>query len=340
VTFVVTDSGIGIAPKDHELIFQEFSQVENALQQKYKGTGLGLPLSKRLAELLNGRVSLESELGKGSSFAVTVPRIYKAPAGHEDALVAERLEPHRMTIVALDDNPADLAALQTMLRGSDYQLIPTQTVSDAKRAAVSYQPRAIVLDVVIGDDFSWRLLTEIRQAPELAGVPIIVVSTHEDAAKAMSLGANEFASKPIEREWLIDTLDRLIKGEVRRRVLVIDDDEVFRYVVRQQLAGDNVRVLEAATGLQGLQRAMQERFDLLLLDLNLPDITGFEVLSKLEDTQEIPPVVIVSGMALGAQDRRRLRKAAAIVPKSEFKPGQLMDVMDLHRGRTVSGAPM
>jgi signal transduction histidine kinase/CheY-like chemotaxis protein len=340
VTFVVTDTGIGIAPQNHELIFQEFSQVENPLQYKYKGTGLGLPLSKRLAELLNGKVSLESELGKGSSFSVTVPRNYKAPAGHEDALVAERLEPHRMTIVALDDNPADLATLQTMLRGSDYQLIPTQTVADAKKAALSYQPRAIVLDVVIGEDYSWRLLTEIKHAPELVGVPIVVVSAQDDAAKAMSLGASEFAAKPVERDWLIDTLDRLVKGEVRRRVLVIDDDEVFRYVVRQQLAGDNVRVLEAATGLQGLQRAQQERFDLLLLDLDLPDITGFEVLSKLENTHETPPVVVVSGMVLGAQDRRRLRKAAAIVPKSEFRPDQLKDVMDEQRGRSVSGAPI
>jgi CheY-like chemotaxis protein len=100
-----------------------------------------------------------------------------------------------------------------------------------------------------------------------------------------------------------------------------------------------VRVLEAATGLQGLQRAQQERFDLLLLDLDLPDITGFEVLSKLENTHETPPVVVVSGMVLGAQDRRRLRKAAAIVPKSEFRPDQLKDVMDEQRGRSVSGAP-
>jgi signal transduction histidine kinase/CheY-like chemotaxis protein len=328
ITFVVTDTGIGIENKDHEIIFQEFSQIENPLQHKFKGTGLGLPLSKRLAELLNGNVTLESELGKGSTFAFTVPRIYRAPAGEEDALVAERLEPERMPVVALEDNPADLAVLQTILRGSEYQLIPTRSIAEAKRAAMRYQPRALILDVIIGDDFSWGLLTEIRQAPELAGVPIVVISTLEDAAKARALGANEFASKPIERDWLIDVLDRFVKGETRKRVLVIDDDEVFRYVVRQQLAGDNVRVLEAATGSQGLERAKHERFDLVLLDLNLPDMTGFEVLSQLEGEDELfPPVVVVSGMLLGSQDRGRLRTAAAVVPKSEFVAGQLMEVM-------------
>jgi CheY-like chemotaxis protein/nitrogen-specific signal transduction histidine kinase len=328
ITFVVTDTGIGIENKDHEIIFQEFSQIENPLQHKFKGTGLGLPLSKRLAELLNGNVTLESELGKGSTFAFTVPRIYRASAGEQDALVAERLEPERMPVVALEDNPADLAVLQTILRGSEYQLIPTRSIAEAKRAAMRYQPRALILDVIIGDDFSWGLLTEIRQAPELAGVPIVVISTLEDAAKARALGANEFASKPIERDWLIDVLDRFVKGETRKRVLVIDDDEVFRYVVRQQLAGDNVRVLEAATGSQGLERAKHERFDLVLLDLNLPDMTGFEVLSQLEGEDELfPPVVVVSGMLLGSQDRGRLRTAAAVVPKSEFVAGQLMEVM-------------
>jgi signal transduction histidine kinase/CheY-like chemotaxis protein len=339
ITFTVTDTGIGIETKNHEIIFQEFSQIENPLQYKFKGTGLGLPLSKRLAELLNGTVAVDSEPGKGSRFAFTVPRIYKPPAGAEDALVAERLEPNRITVVALEDNPADLAVLQTILRGSEYQLIPTQSIAEAKRAALRYQPRALLLDVIIGEDFSWGLLTEIRQASELAGVPIIVISTFEDAAKARALGANEFASKPIDRDWLIDVLDRLVKGETRKRVLVIDDDEVFRYVVRQQLAGDNVRVLEAATGSQGLERAKHERFDLVLLDLNLPDMTGFEVLSQLEGEDELaPPVVVVSGMSLGSQDRGRLRTAAVVVPKSEFEPRRLKEVMASRAARVARGA--
>jgi signal transduction histidine kinase/CheY-like chemotaxis protein len=339
ITFVVTDTGIGIESAHHEIIFQEFSQIENPLQHKFKGTGLGLPLSKRLAELLNGTVALESEPGKGSAFAFTVPRIYRASAAEEDTLIAERLEPNRITVVALEDNPADLAVLQALLRGTEYQLILTRSLADAKRAAMRYQPRALLLDVIIGDNFSWGLLTEIRQSTELASVPIIVISTLEDAAKARVLGANEFASKPIDRDWLIDALDRLVKGETRKRVLVIDDDEVFRYVVRRQLAGDNVRVLEAATGSQGLERAKHERFDLVLLDLNLPDMTGFEVLSQLESNGEFaPPVFVVSGMLLGPQDRGRLRTAAAVVPKSEFVPGQLKEVMEGWSNRATGEA--
>ena len=181
---------------------------------------------------------------------------------------------------------------------------------------------------MIGEDFSWGLLTELKQTQELAGIPIVVVSTLEDAAKAKALGADEFASKPIDRDWLLDTLDHVTKGVMRKRVLVIDYDEIFRYVIRQELAGENVHVLEAATGSQGLERAGQERLDLVLLDLNLPDMSGYDVLSRVEITGDpLSPVVIVSGMKVGVAERLRLKRAAAIVPKSEVSKGRLRSVM-------------
>jgi CheY-like chemotaxis protein/two-component sensor histidine kinase len=340
ITFSVSDTGIGIAPHNHDAIFQEFTQVENRLQHKYKGTGLGLPLSKRLAELLGGGIRLASEIGAGSTFSLVVPRIYQAPASQQDALIAEQLEPNRMTIVALDDNAADLAVLQTMLRGSSYQLVATRSIGEARRAAMQHRPRALILDVMVGDDFSWGLLAEIKKTPELAGMPILVISALEDAPKAMALGADDFSAKPVERGWLLESLDRLVKGEERTRVLVIDDDEVFRYVVRQELTTDNIRVLEAATGSHGLERVGQERFDLVLLDLDLPDISGYEVLARMgRDRQELPPVVVVSGMLLGPQERQRLAKAAAIVPKSEISPGRLRTVMtDVAGGRKAGAA--
>jgi len=341
VTFSVSDTGIGIAPPDHEAIFQEFTQVENPLQHKYKGTGLGLPLSKRLAELLGGQIQLESELGLGSKFSLTVPRVYQAPLGQQDAVIAERLAPNRLTVVALDDNAADLAVLQTMLRGTSYQLVATRSIAEARRAAMQHRPRALILDVLVGDDFSWDLLAETKKTPELADVPILVVSALEDAAKATALGADAFSAKPVERGWLLESLDRLVKGEERTRVLVIDDDEVFRYVVRQELTTDNIRVLEAATGLHGLERVGQERFDLVLLDLDLPDISGYEVLAQLgRGAAQFPPVVVVSGMLLGPQERQRLAKAAAIVPKSEISHGRLRTVMTDLAGRRRPGAAL
>jgi signal transduction histidine kinase/CheY-like chemotaxis protein len=328
ITVSVSDNGIGIAAQDHEAIFQEFTQIENPLQHKAKGTGLGLPLSRRLAELLGGEISVESELAKGSKFSLVVPRLYQAPPALQDGRIAEKLEPHRLTVVALEDNPADFAALQTMLRGSAYQLVSARTIAEARRAAIRHQPRAMLLDVMIGDDFSWNLLTELKSAPELSHVPIIVVSALEDAAKARALGADDFSSKPVDRGWLLDTLDRLVKGERRTRILVIDDDEVFRYIIRQELTEDNIRVSEAPSGSLGLERVGQEKFDLVFLDLDLPDMTGYEVLARLpKGSGNIPPIVIVSGMLLGSADRERLGTAAAIVPKSEISKGKLRDVV-------------
>jgi len=182
-------------------------------------------------------------------------------------------------------------------------------------------------------------LTDIKNTPELAGVPILVISGVEDAAKANALGADAFSAKPLERGWLLESLDRLVKGEERTRVLVIDDDEVFRYVIRQELTTDNIRVLEAATGSYGLERLGQERFDLILLDLDLPDISGYEVLARMGgDTGELPPVVVVSGMLLGPQERQRLTRAAAIVPKSEISHGRLRTVMTDLAGRRAGAA--
>jgi len=192
---------------------------------------------------------------------------------------------------------------------------------------------------MVGNDFSWGLLADIKNTPELAGVPILVVSGVEDAAKANALGADAFSAKPLERGWLLESLDRLVKGEERTRVLVIDDDEVFRYVIRQELTTDNIRVLEAATGSYGLERLGQERFDLILLDLDLPDISGYEVLARMGgDTRELPPVVVVSGMLLGPQERQRLTRAAAIVPKSEISHGRLRTVMTDLAGRRAGAA--
>jgi len=259
ITVSVSDTGIGIAVQDHQALFQEFTQIENSLQHKSKGTGLGLPLSKRLAELLGGEVNVESELGKGSKFSVIVPRIYKAPAASQDGQIAEKLEPHRLTVVALEDNPADSAALQTILRGSAYQLVGSRTIAEARRAAIQHQPRAVLLDVMIGDDFSWDLLKELKGAPELSQVPVIVISALEDAVKARALGADDFSSKPVERGWLLDTLERLVKRERRTRILVIDDDEVFRYVIRQELTEDNIQVLEPPSGSLGLERVGREK---------------------------------------------------------------------------------
>ena len=239
-----------------------------------------------------------------------------------------------MTIVALDDNAADLAVLQTMLRGSEYQLVSTRTIAEARRAAMRHRPCALILDVVIGDDFSWELMAEIKKTPELTGIPILVISAVEDAAKASALGADAFSAKPVERGWLLESLDRYVKGEERTRVLVIDDDEVFRYVIRQELTSDKIRVLEAATGSYGLERVGQERFDLVLLDLDLPDISGYEVLARISRKHgQLPPVVVVSGMPLGPQERQRLATAVAIVPKSEISHGRLQTVMTDLGGR-------
>jgi signal transduction histidine kinase/CheY-like chemotaxis protein len=327
ITFTVRDTGIGIDPEHHELIFQEFAQIENPLQYKARGTGLGLPLSKRLAELLGGSVAVKSEPGIGSLFSLTIPCVYQPAMAPDYTLEAEQIEAGRLPVILLEDNLADLAAIQTMLRGTSYQILPARSLVDARRLLQQWQPKAVILDAMIGEDFSWQLLADLKASDVTANIPVVVVSTADDRGKALSLGAAEFLLKPVGRDDLLDLLARVIEGASQQRILVIDDDDIFRYVVRQELANKNVRVLEAATGLAGLERASKEAFDVVLLDLDLPDITGFEVLKQLKHGEQDPPIVIVSGMRLTPSERVRLGRAHSIIPKSELIAGQLKTIM-------------
>jgi signal transduction histidine kinase/CheY-like chemotaxis protein len=318
ITFAVADTGIGIAPEDQEKIFEEFTQVRNPLQQRVKGTGLGLPLCRRLATLLGGSIGLESKPGEGSTFLVTIPVRYARAAEHvplsDDSVT---IDPARVPVLVVEDQADTQLQYEKLLRGTAYVAIPARTLRQAQEALARVRPAAILLDIQLGYESSWKWLGELKSDGATASLPVIVATSVDDARKSYALGADGYLEKPVGRAALIDALNEL----TRARILIIDDDPAARYTIRKFCDDGAYHVLEAADAREGLRAASVMRPEIIVLDLNLPDRGGEDVLRELaadESTRAIP-VVIATSESLSESARHRLAKsAAAVLSKAEL----------------------
>ena len=317
VVFSVADTGIGISPADQDRIFQEWEQVEGKLQKTAKGTGLGLPLSRKLAQLIGGDVYVKSQVGLGSTFFVAVPVSY---TGATEAVyvpdVKRELDASKLPVLVVEDNREALFIYEKYLKGTGFQVVPAQDLKQARRALEQFRPVAIVLDVLLQGEHSWQLLQELKQNSSTRDIPVFVVTVVENEAKAIALGATAFHAKPIDRAWLLAQLETTLVRE-HGQILIIDDDEISRYLLKGVLGNGGYRLLEARGGNEGLRLAKESKPDLIILDLSMPDLSGFEVLDQLKmdpETQKIP-VVIYTSQRLDSKERARLQAAADIVPK-------------------------
>ncbi len=318
VLFAVSDTGIGIAPEDQERIFQEWVQVEGQRQKAVKGTGLGLPLSRKFAQLLGGNVYVKSQVGLGSTFLVSIPIHF---AGATEAVfvpdVKRELEEDKLPVLIVEDNREALFIYEKYLKNTPFQMIPANDLKQARQLLHDLRPAAVVLDVLLQGEHSWELLQEIKQDPSTSNLPVFVVTVVDNRQKAMALGADGFYAKPVDRSWLIEQLNLVAHRQFGRRVLIIDDDEVSRYLVKTIFAQTEFRFSEASGGNEGLQRANDGRPDLVILDLAMPDLSGFEVLNKLKEnprTADIP-VIIHTSKTLDARERSLLSSAVAVISK-------------------------
>lgn len=316
VVFSVADTGIGIAPRDQERIFEEFSQLDSPVQKHVKGTGLGLPLTRKLAHLLGGRVWVESVPGRGATFSARIPLVYTEPVPAETpAPVAWQADPARAPVLVVEDDAADALVLEKFLRGSRFQAIRARTLREARRVLSAVRPRAVILDIRLEGEEAWGFLAEMKRAGETKDIPILVTTAVEDQQKGLSLGADAYGLKPIQRRWLLESLALLTGERPVRQVLVIDDDEVSRYLLRGLLADAQCAVTEAATGPDGLRLARERQPDVIVLDLVMPGMTGYEVLQRLkaDPLTGAIPVIIVTSKVLDEGEYRRLSPYAAAV---------------------------
>jgi len=318
--FRVRDTGIGIAEEDFERIFEEFGQVDGPLQLKARGTGLGLPLSRKLAELLCGSLTVQSRRGEGSTFLLELPLAH--PEASELAQLAKRpLDPARDQVLVVEDDRKTIFVYERFLSLAGFQVIPARHVEDARKLLETVRPAAIVLDIMLEGESTWDFLGKLKADPKTRDIPVLVVTVTNKEQKARALGADEFWLKPVDQGRLLRKLRSLAKPGVAAKVLVIDDDERARYLVGKFLDDSPYEVLQAETGPAGVRVAQERAPDVILLDFLLEDMTAFDVLDELKAdprTRNIP-VVIVTSHTLDSVDVERLAsQTEAIVSKDKL----------------------
>jgi signal transduction histidine kinase/DNA-binding response OmpR family regulator/CHASE3 domain sensor protein len=373
IVFAVTDTGIGIALEQQQKIFEAFQQADGTISRKYGGTGLGLSISLELARLLGGKVAVTSQEGQGSTFTLTVPSKLdptQQPAAPRPVLAEalpimpalvpsqapapvivpkvaddrEDLSDSRRTILVIEDDESFAQILRDLAREMNFRCLVATSAQEALNLARHHVPQAIVLDVGLPDQSGLSVLDILKRDVRTRHVPIHVVSAVDHAHTAMSMGAVGYLLKPVKRQQLADVLSKLeakLSQDVRR-VLVVEDDAVQRDAIRRLLASADVETVGAGTAAECLGYLKEQTFDCMVLDLSLPDASGFTLLETLsaEGIYAFPPVIVYTGHDLSAAEEERLRAySKSIIIKGAKSPERLLDEVTLFLHRVVTDLP-
>jgi HAMP domain-containing protein/CheY-like chemotaxis protein/putative methionine-R-sulfoxide reductase with GAF domain len=372
VAFEVTDSGIGIALDKQRIIFEAFQQADASTSRKYGGTGLGLAISRELASLLGGEIQLRSTPGQGSTFTLYLPLTYVGPTSsrvtHSDGkpsplaplqlsniIVSERpveqiaddrnnLQPGDAVLLIVEDDPHYARLLCDLSRDKGFKVLVALRGAEALALAREFHPSAVSLDVFLPDMLGWTVLNHLKQDPATRHIPVQMLTLDEDRHHGLARGAFAFVTKPTSPEELESALSRIrvYAAPRRKRLLIVEDNPAEQLSIRELLGDSDIDVTVADTGAEALERVAKESFDCVVLDLRLPDMTGFDILERM---REIPaaidlPVVVFTGKELSPEEDARLHTLArSVVVKGVESPERLLDETALFLHRVVADLP-
>ncbi len=318
VEIAVRDTGIGITESDLPLIFEEFSQVDSSVQRKVKGTGLGLPLSKKFAEMLGGSVTVTSIVGAGSTFSLKVPvNLPGVSPAVEVSLL--RIEPDKKFVLIVEDNVETALTYSRYLDSAGFQSQTVGTVAGAEAVLDQVRPSAIILDVMLSAESTWDYLRRLKASPN--PIPVLVMSSTDDVHRIYGAGADAYLSKPFVPEDMIRRIHEITHEKPRARILIVDDNEVSRYLLRSFIPESLYEVFEARDGREGIRLARDLAPDLIFLDFFMPDLNGREVLRNLRGLPELErtPVVLHSTKVLDSEEVDFFaRQAVPVFPKQSL----------------------
>jgi len=369
VAFEVTDSGIGIPPEKQKIIFEAFQQADASTSRKYGGTGLGLAISRELSSLLGGEIQLHSTPNMGSTFTLYLPLRYAGPVGGSRSVSSSRrAEPLPVPLIATEratdpikDDRGDIElgdsvlliveddihyarVLVDLARDMGFKVLVASRGEEALELAEEYRPTAISLDVFLPDMLGWTVLSQLKQNPNTRHIPVQVITLDEDKQHGLARGAFSFVNKPTTPEGVRAALCRIkeFAASPRRRLLVVEDNPAERMSIAELLGHDDIEIITADTGAEALAMLEHEPCDCIVLDLSLPDMSGFEVLERLAADARLAeiPVVVFTGRELSPEDDTRLHSMArSIVVKGVESPERLLDETSLFLHRVVAKLP-
>ena len=333
VLFAVTDTGIGIRESKQEQVFEEFSQADASTTRNYGGTGLGLPLTRRLCRLMGGDVLIESEVDVGSTFTIDLPAVVAAagqaePAADPDVDVAlPAIATGDRPVLVIDDDENARELLRRALEADGFSVVTTAAGEPGLELAASIDPMLITLDIMMPSMDGWEVLNQLKADPRLQSIPVVMVSIAADREVGYALGAVESLTKPVDREQLLDVVRRY-REEPGGRVLIVEDDGYTRSLLRRALEPGGWTVDEAGTGVEGLERVRHELPDLIILDLMMPVMDGFEFVDALrkDKASRLVPVIVVTAKDLSSADLDRLHGSVEqIIDKGGSSPERLTE---------------
>ena len=328
-SFAVMDDGIGMTDEQQAQVFNPFTQAELATTRKYGGTGLGLTITKQFVEMMKGHIYLQSEFGQGSIFTVHLPT-YLGGSGqtHEKAIFDEQtvLKGNKGSIVlVVDDNEINRELLQTYLEEFGHAVATAHSGEEGLKLAHKIRPDAIILDIMMPDMDGWQMLSELKKEEAFANTPIVMTSIAENLVEGNVIGAVDYLTKPIDPTQLEDILEKYHIGNQEQRVMIVDDDFITRELLAAIFTEDGWQTEQAENGQIALDKLQEVTPAIIILDLNMPVMDGFEFLRQMEDQEPHIPVIVLTSEQLSQQKQDFLNQHVEnILQKSTYQREELL----------------